>query len=104
LYDLKRGRTVFAGRGNAPINDEERGHNDIVVHDIVGNASGSMAWISFDVDVDQPIGQVHVRDADGPRRAIDRSTEIKPTSLTKARDGRTISWIRDGRRQSAPLP
>jgi hypothetical protein len=104
LYDLKRGRTVFAGRGNSPETAEERGHNDIIVHDIVGNANGSIAWISFDADVEQPIGQVHVRDIDGPRRAIDRSTQIGQRSLTKARDGRTISWVRDGQRQTAPLP
>ena len=86
------------------INDFERDNNDVIVTDIVGTARGSVAWISSDVEFDEPINQVHVRDADGPRRAIDRSTEIERTSLTKSGDGRTFSWVRGGQRQTAPLP
>jgi hypothetical protein len=103
LYDLKRGRTVWAGRANVPDADE-RSHNDVIVTDIVGTARGSLAWISYDVEYDEPIGQVHVRDLDGPRRVIDESTKIGRFSLTKARDGRAIAWVKDGQRRTAPLP
>jgi len=50
------------------------------------------------------MGQVHVRDVDGPRRVLDRGDQIERASLAKSPGGRTISWLNDGQRRTAPLP
>ncbi len=78
--------------------------------DIVLRADGAVAWISGlgDDCRGKPdlrrVNEVSTAPAPGGRgRAVDAGAGIDPRSLAKSRDGRRITWTKDGKRRSARL-
>ena len=83
--------------------------SSLPVFDLVVKRNGSAAWISEDRSSNpdgslrQIENQVHVADARGRRRIVDRSAGIEPQSLELTPDRRAITYTRDGERRTVPL-
>jgi hypothetical protein len=81
--------------------------NSTFVSDLALKANGSVAWTARSLvstsTLNEPLFEVRRMSRQGDE-LVDRGTGIAPASLALWRNGRTISWTEDGRRQTSTLP
>jgi hypothetical protein len=102
LYDMVRRRRVYwTGPGGGSESDANGCLNSAPVTRLVLTPAGSFAWIDGPETDGQYVVDTYIN---GHVTQVDHSASIAPASLALSRPSGSVTWLRDGALQTAPLP